>query len=208
MTTRELKEKELAALRYIRNAIVHEGRSPSVRDLRTALRYKSPRSAHLVLHSLIEKGLVRRKPNGELQLRKDLVEQEDHARTVDVPLVGCVPCGAPLLAEENIEAYVHVSKSLAASGSNYFLLRAMGDSMNERGIDDGDLLLIRQQSYAEGGNIAVALVDDEATVKEFWKKKDAVVLKPRSSNRSHQPIILSSNFLIQGIVIATLPDVS
>jgi repressor LexA len=207
MTAKELKKKELEALRYIRNAIVHDSRSPSVRDLRLALDYKSPRSAHLVLQSLIDKGLVKRKPNGNLQLRWDQIEQEDHARTVDIPLVGSVPCGAPLLAEENIEAYVPVSQSLARSGSKYFLLRAVGDSMDQKGIEDGDLLLIRQQSYADDGDIVLALVDDEATVKEFWKQKDVIVLKPRSSKRSHQPIILSSNFLIQGVVVATLPDI-
>lgn len=206
MSRNTLREKEAEALRYLRNAIVHEGRSPSVRELRDALGYKSPRSAFLVLNSLIQKGWVKRKPGGDLQLRRDLEEQEDHARTVDVPLVGAVRCGTPLLAEENIEAYIPVSRSMARPGNKYFLLRATGDSMNAAGIEEGDLLLVRQQSYAENGDVVVALVDDEATVKELHREKTAVILKPRSRNKSHRPIILSDNFLIQGVVTTTLPS--
>lgn len=202
----KLRVKELEALRYLRNAIVHEGRSPSVRELRDELGYKSPRSAFLVLNSLIEKGWVKRKPNGDLQLRRDLAEQEDHARTIDVPLVGAVPCGTPLLAEENIEAYIPVSRSLARPGNKYFLLRAIGDSMNAVGIEEGNLLLVRQQSDAENGDIVVALVDEEATVKELHRQKAVVILKPRSKNKSHRPIILSDNFLIQGVVTTTVPS--
>jgi repressor LexA len=201
----QLNEIELRALRDVRNALVHDGRSPSVRDLAKALGYRSPRSALLVLNALIEKGFVRRKPDGGLQLRRDLAEQEDHARTVDVPLVGMVSCGAPLLAEENIEAYIPVSTSLARPGSKYFLLRAVGDSMDDVGIEDGDLLLVRQQPHAENGDRVVALVDDEATVKEFHREKDVVVLKPKSKNRSHKPIVLTEKFIIQGVVMSVLP---
>src|SRR6266700_4566862 len=117
MPSKQPTEKEMQALRYLRNAIVHEGYSPSVRDLARKLGYKSPRSAFLIIEQLIERGWLRRKPDGGLRVWSDLAEQEDHARTVDVPLVGRVPCGAPLLAEENIEAYIPVSRSLARAGS-------------------------------------------------------------------------------------------
>src|SRR4051812_25402111 len=103
-----LTEKQLEALRYLRNAIVHDGHSPSVRELAEELGYNSPRSAFLLLHSLIEHGWLKRKEDGDLQLRKDLPESSDHARTIAIPLVGTVACGAPLLAEENIEAYIPV----------------------------------------------------------------------------------------------------
>src|SRR5205814_8083554 len=96
------RPKELQALRYLRNAIVHQGYSPSVRDLARALGYKSPRTAFLVLNGLIEGGWLKRKADGNLQLKKDLPETEDHARTVEVPLVGNVACGAPLLAGQNV----------------------------------------------------------------------------------------------------------
>src|SRR5580704_13898879 len=106
----DLTERELEAMRHLRNAIVHDGYSPSVRDLARVLGYKSPRTAFLVLAALIEKGWLKRRPDGSLQMRKDLAEADDHARTVEVPLVGSVACGTPVLAEENIEAYIPVSR--------------------------------------------------------------------------------------------------
>ena len=205
MAKEPLTVKEIKALRFLRNALVHDGYSPSVRDVAREIGYKSPRTAHLVIERLIGRGWLKRKPDGDLQLRKDVAEQEDHARTVNIPLVGNVPCGAPILAEENIGAYIPVSKSLARPGSKYFLLRATGDSMDQAGIRDGDLLLVRQQAHAENGDKVVALIDDDATVKEFHREKDVVVLRPRSRNKQHQPILLTENFLIQGVVVATIP---
>lgn len=203
-----LTEKELEALRYLRNAIVHDGHSPSVRELAEELGYNSPRSAFLVLHRLIEQGWLKRRGDGELQLRKDLSDASDHARTVEVPLVGTVACGSPLLAEENIEAYIPVSTNLAKAGGKYFLLRASGDSMNQAGIDDGDLVLVRQQPTADNGQKVVALIDDAATVKEIHRDKDVVVLKPKSANKEHKSIILSDNFIIQGVVVSVLPPLN
>lgn len=204
---RELKEIELKALRVIRNALVHDGYSPSVREVAEALGYRSPRSAMLVLNRLIEAEWIERRPDGALRILKDRPERESHARTVDVPLVGNVACGNPLLAEENIEAHIPVSRTLAKPGGKYFLLRARGDSMNAAGINDGDLLLIRQQSTAENGQAVVALIDEGATVKEFHREKDVILLKPRSKNKAHQPFILSENFVIQGVVMTTIPNV-
>src|SRR6266478_5530662 len=190
MQKQQPNERELQALRFLRNAIVHEGYSPSVRDVARALGYKSPRTAFLIIGRLIERRWLQRKSDGSLRLRKDLAEQEDHARTVDVPLVGTVPCGAPLLAEENVEAYIPVSKGLARPGSKYFLLRAKGDSMDRAGIADGDLVLVRQQPQAENGDKVVALIDDEATIKEFRREKDVIFLRPRSRNKAHKPFVL------------------
>ena len=205
MEKHQITEKQLEALRFLRNAIVHDGHSPSVRDLAHALGYKSPRTAFLLLNHLIEDGWLKRKLDGGLQLRKDLPEAEDHARTVEVPLVGNVACGTPLLAEENVEALIPVSTALAKPGGKYFLLRATGDSMNEAGIDDGDLVLVRQQPAADNGDKVVALIDDEATVKELHREKDFVVLRPKSKNKKHKPIILTENFIIQGVVTSVLP---
>jgi repressor LexA len=205
MENRRLTENQIRTLRYLRNALVHGGNSPSIRDIAEALGYRSPRSAFILLNELIEKGFLKRKEDGKLQLKKGLIEQEDHARTVNVPLVGTVPCGSPLLAEENIEAYVPVSTSLARPGSRYFLLKAKGDSMDQAGIENGNLLLVRQQQSAENGERVVALIDDEATVKEFHREENAVILKPKSKNKKHKPIILTENFIIQGVVTTVLP---
>ncbi len=202
----KLTQKEADAIRHIRNWITHKGRLPSVRELMTALGYKSPHSATLLIRSLIDKGVLKRRSNGALQLIKDVQESLAHARTVDIPLVGSVACGTPILAQENIEAMVPVSVSLAHPGHKYFLLRADGDSMDKDGINAGDLVLVRQQQTAENGDKVVALIDDEATIKEFRRGKDVVTLVPKSTNKAHQPIILTSNFEIQGVVVTTISN--
>lgn len=202
----QLNQKQADALRYVRNGLMHNGKTPSVRELMTALGYKSPRSAALIIEELTRKGILRKRPNGDLQLIKDLDTDTVHARTVDIPLVGMVTCGVPILAQENIEGYIPVSISLAKPENKYFLLRAKGDSMNKAGINDGDLILVRQQSSAQNGDIVVALIDDEATVKEFQHNKNCVVLKPRSSNKKHKPIILTENFQVQGVAVTTIPN--
>lgn len=98
-----------------------------------------------------------------------------------------------------------VSTSLANPGHKYFFLRAVGDSMDAAGIQDGDLMLVRQQPQAENGEKVVALINDEATVKEFHREREAVVLKPRSNNKKHRPIIVTDNFIIQGVVTSVVP---
>ena len=202
----QLSQKQTDAIRYVRNWLMHKGKTPSVRELMTALGYKSPRSAALIIEELIQKGIMGKRSNGELQLIKDIGADSAHARTVDIPLVGMVTCGVPILAQENIEGYIPVSVSLAKPGFKYFLLSAKGDSMNKAGINDGDLILVRQQSAAKNGDIVVALIDDKATVKEFQHSKNCVVLMPRSNNKNHKPIILTENFQVQGVAVTTIPN--
>jgi repressor LexA len=202
----QLSKKQADAVRHIRNWIMHKGKTPSVRELMSALGYKSPRSAALIIEELIQKGILRKRSNGDLQLIKDIGADSVHARTVDIPLVGMVTCGVPILAQENIEGFIPVSVSLAKPGFKYFLLRAKGDSMNKAGINNGDLILVRRQSAAQNGDIVVALIDDEATVKEFQHSKNCVVLMPRSNNKNHKPIILTENFQVQGVAVTTIPN--
>lgn len=204
MSENDLSIKALEALRHIRNALMHTGRVPSVRELMTMLGYKSPRSAVLLMEELADGGFLERREDGTFRLVKD-VESGTVARTVAIPLVGSVACGAPLLAQENIEAFVSVDISLAQPGNKYFLLHAVGDSMDAVGIHEGDLILVRQQQVANQGEKIVALIDDEATVKEYRRSGDIVMLLPRSNNPVHQPIILTHDFKIQGVVIATIP---
>ena len=197
-----LSNKELEALKIIRNSLVHQGRIPSVRELMIGLGYKSPRSSAVLLKNLEEKEILRKKSDGSYQV-VDFEIPEDYgsrAQTVKIPLIGSVACGMPIFADENIEAEVSISVEMIKSGYKYFLLRAEGDSMNEAGINNGDLLLIRQQQDAENGDRILALIDEEATVKEYNKSGGMVILKPKSTNKIHQPIILTSDFRIQGIV--------
>jgi len=207
MLEHELSAKEAQALRFIRNSLVHGGKSPSVRDLQVALGYRSPRSAALILEKLINNERIERRADGRLRIIRDLEGDQTHARTVLVPLVGDVACGIPFLAEENIEAMIPVSASLAKPSHRHFLLRARGDSMNRAGINDGDLVLVRQQPVAESGEIIVALIDDAATIKEFQRRETAIVLKPNSTSAAHQPLILTRDFQIQGVVVTAIPKV-
>lgn len=201
----ELSKREIETLRYIRNAVMHGQKTPSLRKLAKLLGYSSPRSATIITQKLASLGFIRRNNIGNWQILKDLKQNLSRARTVDVPLVGRVACGAPIFAEENIEAYIPVSIKLAKPGSKYYLLRAQGDSMNAKGISSGDLVLVKQQQTAEDGDSVVALINDEATIKEFHMEKDVIVLKPRSTNKEHQPIILDKEFIIQGKVVAAIP---
>ena len=202
-----LSDKELEAIRQIRNSLMHRGKMPSVREMMTSLGYRSPRSASVLMKKLMSKRILRRKPNGSYQLIDNLHDDTMRAQTVDIPLVGTVACGTPVLAEENVEGMIPVSTKLAKSPHRYFLLKAEGDSMNEKGINDGDLVLVRQQLTADNGDMIVALVDDEATIKEFYSLGDIIVLKPRSTSKRHKPIILTKDFQIQGVVVTVIPNI-
>lgn len=200
--TNNLSDKDKKAYALIRNKIIHYGESPSLREINEVTGGRSPRSASLVINRLIESGLI--KKTGR-QLILTGLQKTASVSTVDVPLVGAVTCGTPALAEENILEYIPVSTGLAKKGSKYFLLRAVGDSMNLAGINSGDLLLIRQQDTAKEDDKVVALINDEATVKIFKRANGAVVLQPKSTNKDHKPIILTNNCIIQGVVVAILP---
>jgi repressor LexA len=202
-----LSAKAKEALKHIRNRIMKYSLMPSVRELMQEMAYKSPRSAMLLMAELETNGFLERKSDGSYKMIKDLSSNET-ARTVAVPLVGSISCGGALLAEENIEAYIPVSTSLVRAGHKYFLLRAVGDSMNEAGILSGDLVLVKQQNVAENGQHIVALIDDNATLKEFQHKGNVVALVPRSSNPKHKPIILEKDFQIQGVIITSISNVN
>ena len=202
----DLNTKELAAIRAIRNSIVHDGKAPSIRKLMKDLEYKSTFSIVLLLNRLIEAQYLSKGPDNKLRLLKDIADSNLHTRTVNVPLVGSVSCGTPLLAEENIESYIPVSTSIVKPPFKYFLLRASGDSMNQKNIEDGDLLIIKKQNSADIGESVVALVDGESTVKELDRSDEYIILRPRSRNKKHKPIIATGDFMIQGVVVGTLKN--
>lgn len=126
------------------------------------------------------------------------------AAAIRVPVLGTIACGIPKFAEENIEEYVRLPVALFGKG-NFFILRTYGDSMIEAGIDNGDLVLIRQQNYADEGQIVVALMEDEATLKRFYPepKKHRIRLHPENS---HMDDIYVDNCEIQGVAVKVLKD--
>jgi len=200
-----LSETEIKALRVIRNWIVQKGKIPSVRALKDELGFSSPRTGAMLIKKLIAKGYLGEREDGKPYLRSDAGDHTIFAKTIDIPLVGAVACGTPLLAEQNIEAMIPISTQIARHPHRYFLLKAKGDSMNLKGIHDGDLVLVKQQPSAKNGEPVVALIDDEATIKEIHYSDSAIVLKPCSTNKMHKPIVLTTDFQIQGIAIKSIP---
>ncbi|MCF6350639.1 MAG: transcriptional repressor LexA [Flavobacteriaceae bacterium] len=202
----EISKKELQAVKIIRKYLFDFGNMPSVRELMRELEYKSPRSAAVIINNLEEKGILSKKEGGSFQLTEFKFSENFGTReqTIKIPLLGNVACGLPIFAEENVEAQMSISIKLIKKGHKYFLLRAKGDSMNEAGINDGDLVLIRQQQHAENGDKVLALINEEATIKEYHHKGSLVVLKPKSTNKKYQPIILTNEFRIQGVVEAVI----
>lgn len=194
----------------IRNRIVHDLGSPTLQEINEVTGKSSPRSAVLALERLEKSGLIARSGRNKIRLTSESLGENASVSTVNVPLVGCIAAGMPILAIENVEAMIPVSSALARPGSKYFLLRVVGDSMdlatvNGVNIEDGCILLVRQQPSAENSEKVVALINDEATVKIFERVKGAIILRPMSTNRSHRPIVITENCIIQGIVVAVLP---
>lgn len=199
-----LSEKDRKAYTLIRNRLIHEGTKPTLKEINAVTEGRSPRSASIVIDRLIRMGLLK-KVGDNLRLATSPLLNPVSITTIDLPLVGSVSCGMPMLAEENIEAYIPISTVLAKNASEYFLLRAAGDSMNKSGINNGDVLLIRQQTTADNGQKVVALINDEATVKILDRKENVIILRPNSTNPNHKPIVLTNNCQIQGVVITVLP---
>ena len=195
------KEKVLVALQRL---TARNGGQPSIEELRRELGVVSIRTVFRYLQTLEDDGAIKRHPGtpGVKLLRP----RAEGAQTRAVPLVGRVPVGALMLAEENIEGWVHLSKALASPASDkFFLLRVHGTSMNRAKvggitIDDGDLILVRQQPVARNGDIIVGMVDGEATVKTLVKAPGYVILKPQSKNSSHRPIVVHRDFRVAGKV--------
>jgi len=196
-----------AILRAIRNWLVHHGVPPTIEELRSNLGVGSTRTVLRYLKWLESEGDIERW-SGSRGLRL-LRDPERGLQTVAVPLVGEVAAGTPILAEENREAWIRLPKADAPASSKYFLLRIRGNSMNQAKvpggtIENGDLILVRQQPTAEENAIVLALIDGEATVKRLANGPGYFLLKPESSDPSYEPILVDSDFQIQGVVIKVI----
>jgi repressor LexA len=200
--------KQLAFLERLVRFQAREGVPPTVREMQILGDFRSPRSVSQFLEALEEAGYVERTKgarNVRVVRRPRGVSIPDRAETRAVPVIGRVAAGQPVLAAQNVEGYVAVSTGLARGSWSYYLLRVQGDSMDQAGIDDGDLVLVRQQDTGRPGEIVVALIDDEATVKRLRVERDTILLEPVSTNPIHRPIVLHRDFRVQGIVVATVP---
>lgn len=195
-------------LQAIRDWVIHRGMPPTVEELRQALGAGSTSTIFRYLKELEDEGFIERWPGARgIKLLKGA---EGPVKTRAVPIVGTVPAGPLMLAEENLEGWIRLPESgLTPSSSQFFLLRVKGDSMNRAEvqggrIEDGDLVLVRQQQSADPGKVVVALIDGEATVKRLARGPNYYVLKPESTNKTHQPIVLDHDAMIQGVVCRVL----
>jgi repressor LexA len=179
-----LTKRQREVLAFIERYSAERGYPPTVRDIGRALGLASPSTVHAHLAKLETSGALRRDPSKPRALEL-LGERSKPAAPTGLPVVGRVAAGRPLLAEENIEEYVDVP-ALAGGEQGGFVLRVSGDSMKGAGILEGDHVVVRPQDTAEDGQIVVALVDDEATVKRFFREHDHVRLQPE--NDAMEPI--------------------
>jgi repressor LexA len=198
-------DKKKRILEFVNRQVREKGYPPSVREICRAVGFKSTSTVHAYLSALEEEGLITRDPTKTRALKvvnrnsKDIEGYVSDREIENIPIVGKVTAGQPILAVENIEGTFPIPVEYLGN-STTFMLRIQGDSMVNAGILDGDYVIVRQQNTAMNGDIVVALIEDEATVKTFYKEKDHFRLQPQNDN--YDPIIVTENIIILGKVIA------
>ena len=172
--------------------------SPSVQEIANHIGIAKS-TASRYLSTMREKGMIEFDGHRNIATRETI---RTKAETVLVPILGCVSCGIPKFAEENIEEYVRLPIALFGKG-DFFILRANGDSMIEANIDHGDLVVIQQQSHAEEGQIVVALIEDEATLKRYYPEPEQHRVRLHPENQKLQDIIVD-DCSIQGVAVKVI----
>lgn len=193
------KDKTLMAAieKFVSDYTDSNGISPTMQEVADGVR-SSKATVQRYIAQLCDDGIL------DYSGYRTMTSTKTKAAAIRVPVLGTIACGIPKFAEENIEEYVRLPVALFGKG-NFFILRAYGDSMIEAGIDNGDLVLIRQQNYADEGQIVVALMEDEATLKRFYPepKKHRIRLHPENSRMDD---IYVDNCEIQGVAVKVLKD--
>lgn len=188
MSYGKITDKQQQILDYIKQEILNKGYPPTVRDICEAVKLKSTSSVHSHLESLEKNGYIRRDPTKPRAI--EIIDENfnlTRREVVNVPMVGRVAAGEPILAVENIENYFPIPAEFMPNAES-FMLKVKGESMINAGIMDGDQILVERCSSARNGEMVVALVDDSATVKTFYKEADHIRLQPE--NDTMDPIIV------------------
>ncbi|MEX1249560.1 MAG: transcriptional repressor LexA [Acidimicrobiia bacterium] len=204
-----LSKRQQQVLEYIRETVNDRGYPPSVREIGDAVGLSSPSSVHSQLSSLVEMGMITRDPSKpraivvvESQDEKKAATPPEDDRLREIPLLGRIAAGAPILAAEHVEEVMPLPVSLVGNGP-VFLLEVKGDSMINAGIHEGDLVAIHSQKEARDGEIVAALVDgEEATVKRLRRKDGKVILE--SENPEFAPMVFSDGVELIGKVVSVL----
>ena len=197
----DLTPRQRQIYEYLVERISQDGQPPTIREIGEEFGISSTNGVRSFLQALIKKGYIEK---SAAVARGIKLLKENVARAISLPVVGEVPAGMPLTAEENVIDRIVVDQSLIPPGE-IFSLRVKGDSMINAGIADGDFVLVRQQAAAEKGDIVVAVIGDEATVKRFFPERRRVRLQPE--NEAYGPIIVESSapgFYIAGKVVGLM----
>ena len=185
MVELNLTKRQSEIFEFINGLIDKTGYPPTVREIGSALGLHSPSTVHAHLAKLERSGVLRRDPSKPRAI-EILVERTKRVMRPAVPLVGQVAAGTPILAEENIEDQLEIPAVIGADGGDY-ALRVRGDSMRDAGILEGDYVVVHPSDDADNGQIVVAMIEDEATVKRFFRDGEQVRLQPE--NPAYQPIL-------------------
>ena len=189
MATGKISTKQREILEYIKSEILSRGYPPAVREICEAVNLKSTSSVHSHLETLEKNGFIRRDPTKPRAIEIcDENFQMVRTEMASLPVIGTVAAGTPILAEENIDSYFPVPADIVPNGEPSFVLKVKGNSMINVGIFNGDQIFVQQCNTAKNGDTIVALIDDSATVKTFYKEKDHIRLQPE--NDDMDPIIV------------------
>jgi len=185
----KISKKQQEVLDFIKDRILEKGYPPAVREICEAVNLKSTSSVHAHLESLEKKGYIRRDPTKPRAIEIcDDSFQMVRTEMVSLPVIGQVAAGVPILAEQNIENYFPVPAEMVPKGADSYVLKVKGDSMINVGIYSGDQIFVQSCDTARNGDTVVALIDDSATVKTFYKEDGHIRLQPE--NDSMDPIIV------------------
>lgn len=200
---RDLTDRQRQVLDFIKAEVRRKGFPPTVRDIGEAVGLSSSSTVHAHLAALEAKGLIHRdpsKPRALEVLDRDVPRAPgaEITNVVELPVIGAVAAGTPILATENIETTIHLPTEVVRDDAT-FVLRVKGDSMVDVGIFDGDYVVVHQQPTAVNGEIVVAMIEDEATVKRFFREADRIRLQPE--NATMEPIY-ARDVIILGKVVA------
>ncbi len=196
-----LTEKQEAVLAFIEQYQSGYGKSPTVREMREHFGVSSDNSILKHVKALQEKGYIEKDdtPRG-IKLLSKLKEKLEAKMSFELPVLGFIPAGGPVVTEENVDSWMSVGEDLAKNAEDYFMLKVTGESMIDAGIIEGDLVVVDMKREAKHGDIVVALIDNGNTLKRFIKKDGKVYLK--AENKKYDDIYPDNELMVQGVVTA------
>ena len=184
---KELTATQEKVFNFLKDYLLEKGFPPTLREIASHFGLRGPKAPQKTLTILERKGYIRKVPGVSRAIEILDYPQFSLTHILSIPIVGKVKAGEPILAVENIEGYINLDRSLISS-RDVFLLRVVGDSMIDAHIQDGDFALVKPQPHVENGEIVVALIEDEATIKRIFQKRDLIRLEP--ANPKMEPIVV------------------